>query len=96
MFAALANALPPGTAVDGKLVAFDEGGEPSFNAIQNADAKTNVVLIVFNVLVIRWKDVKQSPLSERLTILTVREIGGEGVVALRLNTAIQPQHLGHR
>ena len=69
VFAALAKALPMGTAVDGELVAFDETGNPSFNTVQNADAKTNIVLFVFDVLVYRWKDVKQLPLSERLTIL---------------------------
>jgi DNA ligase D-like protein (predicted ligase) len=67
--AALREALPLGTAVDGELVAFDEAGHPSFNAIQNADAKTNIVFFVFDVLVNRWKDAKQLPLSERLTLL---------------------------
>jgi ATP-dependent DNA ligase len=35
IFAAVATALPMGTAVDGELVAFDETGHPSFKAIQN-------------------------------------------------------------
>jgi hypothetical protein len=40
VFAALGKALPMGTAVDGELVAFDEDGRTSFNAIQNASAET--------------------------------------------------------
>jgi ATP-dependent DNA ligase len=67
--AALKDALPPGTAVDGELVAFDESGRPSFNAIQNASAETNIVFFVFDILVNRWKDVKHLPLSERLPLL---------------------------
>jgi bifunctional non-homologous end joining protein LigD len=69
VFAALKDALPLGTAVDGELVAFDESGHPSFNAIQNASAETNIVFFVFDVLVNRWRDVKHLPLSERLPLL---------------------------
>src|SRR5215469_290549 len=37
VFAALSDALPLGTALDGELVAFDKTGHPSFKAIQNAN-----------------------------------------------------------
>jgi bifunctional non-homologous end joining protein LigD len=77
--AALKEALPLGTAVDGELVAFDESGQPSFNAIQNASAETNVVLFVFDVLVDRWKDVKHLALSERLPLLRSAFIPSERV-----------------
>jgi bifunctional non-homologous end joining protein LigD len=105
----------PWTALDGELVAFDETGHPSFNALQNSDAKTNVVYFVFDVLTHRWKDVKPLPLSERLSILdteftpservqlsehfagpvsrfvrAVQQMGGEGVVAKRLNSIYEP------
>ncbi|WP_162601361.1 RNA ligase family protein [Occallatibacter savannae] len=69
VFAALGKTLPIGTAVDGELVAFDEDGRPSFNAIQNATTESNVVLFVFDVLVNRRKDTKLLPLSERRTLL---------------------------
>jgi ATP-dependent DNA ligase len=69
VFAALQKALPMGTAVDGELVAFDETGHPSFNAIQNASPETNIVFFVFDVLVNRWKDVKNLALRERLSLL---------------------------
>jgi len=67
--AALKDALSLGTAVDGELVAFDERGHPSFNAIQNATTETNIVFFVFDVLVNRWKDVRHLALSERLPLL---------------------------
>ena len=69
VFAALKEALPLGTAVDGELVAFDETGHLSFNSLQNANADTNVVFFVFDVLTDRWKDTKPLPLSERLSLL---------------------------
>ncbi len=69
VFAAVHEALPAGTALDGELVAFDENGQPSFNAIQNANVETNVVFFVFDVLFHQWKDVKHLPLNERLTLL---------------------------
>jgi bifunctional non-homologous end joining protein LigD len=67
--AALKTALQPGTALDGELVAFDKTGRPSFAAMQDANAKTNVVFFVFDILQSRGKDTKQLPLSERLGLL---------------------------
>jgi len=69
VFATLNEALPAGAALDGELVAFDETGQPSFNAIQNSSADTNVVFFVFDVLFHGWKDLKYLPLSERLLLL---------------------------
>src|ERR1035441_6498280 len=77
--AALKDALPLGTAVDGELVAFDGSGHPRFNAIQNASAETNIVFFVFDVLVNRWKDVKHSALSERLHLLQSAVVPSEQV-----------------
>jgi DNA ligase D-like protein (predicted ligase) len=79
VFAAINKALPAGTALDGELVAFDETGQPSFNAIQNADAETNVVFFVFDVLFHQWKDVKHLPLSERLVLLQSAFVPSERV-----------------
>jgi ATP-dependent DNA ligase len=115
VLAALEEALPLGTALDGELVAFDETGQPSFNAIQNATAKSNVVLFVFDVLTHQWNDMKRLPLSERRALLpsafaasdrvqlseqfapplarfvsAVKQLGGEGVVAKRLNSLYEP------
>ena len=77
--AALKEALPLGTAVDGELVAFDESGHLSFNAIQNSSAETNIVFFAFDVLVNRWSDVKHLALSERLLLLQSAVIPSERV-----------------
>jgi ATP-dependent DNA ligase len=115
VFAALKDCLPLGIAVDGEVVAFDETGQLSFNALQNADADATLVFFAFDVLVYRWKDTKHLPLSERMSLLktairpservqlsehfpgpagkfleAVRQMGGEGVVAKRLNSRYEP------
>src|ERR1017187_10642883 len=77
--AALKEALPLGTAVDGELVAFDESGLPSFNAIQNASAETNIVYFVFDVLVTRGSAVKHLALSERLPLLQSSVVPSERI-----------------
>jgi bifunctional non-homologous end joining protein LigD len=115
VLAALKEAMPNHTAVDGEVVAFDGEGKPSFNELQNADSNTNVVFYVFDVLMVRSRDVKALPLRKRSSILqsllvtsdrvqrseqfagdlqpflsAVREIGGEGVVAKRLDSRYEP------
>lgn len=115
VFAALKDALPLGTAVDGELVAFDETGQLSFNALQNSDSSTNVAFFVFDLLTYHSKDTKQLTLSERTSLLkrairpsekvqlsehfpgpvgkfvtAVRQMGGEGVVAKRLDSRYEP------
>lgn len=67
--AALKPALQPGTALDGELVAFDKTGRPSFAVMQDANAETNVVFFVFDILQSHGKDTKQLPLRERLALL---------------------------
>jgi bifunctional non-homologous end joining protein LigD len=65
----LSTAIAPDTALDGELVAFDDSGTLSFNALQNATPATNVVLFVFDVLVSRGIDVKMLPLEQRKELL---------------------------
>jgi len=65
----LAN-LPDETVIDGEIVAFDEGGRPSFNALQNyGSAPAPVVFYVFDVLVLAGRNVMAEPLMTRLQLL---------------------------
>ena len=111
----LFDAIGPDTAVDGELVAFDDEGKLSFNALQNAVSGTHVVFFAFDILVSAGKDVKPCPLGDRKALLRstfksndraqlsehfngslakflkgVKQIGGEGVVAKRLDRPYEP------
>jgi len=62
--------LPDDTVVDGELVAFDEEGRPSFNAMQNADgAGADIVYYVFDVMVLRGRAVTGETLDVRRELL---------------------------
>jgi DNA ligase D-like protein (predicted ligase) len=111
----LLDAINAGSALDGELVAFDDEGRLSFNALQNAASGTHLVFFAFDVLVSEGKDVKALPLRERKHLLNsilnpsdhvqlaahfggplsrflegVKQIGGEGVVAKRLDSRYEP------
>jgi DNA ligase D-like protein (predicted ligase) len=67
--AALAR-LPEDTVIDGEVVAFDEDGKPSFNALQNyGSAPAPVVFYVFDLMVLTGKDVMSEPLEKRRRLL---------------------------
>jgi ATP-dependent DNA ligase len=57
--------LPNDTIVDGEIVALDECGKPSFNLLQGLGTAQAVVLYAFDLLMLRGKDVRLSPLDER-------------------------------
>src|SRR5438874_7045687 len=57
--------LPDNTVVDGEIVAFDQEGRPSFNALQNfGSAPAPVVFYVFDVLVLSGRDLRREPLQK--------------------------------
>ena len=65
--------LPDNTVVDGEIVAFDEEGRPSFNALQNyGSAPGPVVYYVFDVLVLSGRDVRREPLEKRRALLETK------------------------
>jgi bifunctional non-homologous end joining protein LigD len=64
------SGLPNETVIDGEVVAFDEHGRPSFNVLQNyGSSAASVVFYVFDVMVLRGKDVMSEPLETRQQLL---------------------------
>jgi len=62
--------LPDNTVVDGEIVAFDQEGRPSFSALQNfGSGAAAVVYYLFDVMVLRDKDLRREPLSKRRQLL---------------------------
>jgi DNA ligase D-like protein (predicted ligase) len=65
---ALAN-LPDESVIDGEVVAIDDDGRPSFNALQNLSPGTAVVYFVFDLMVLSGRDVTAEPLAKRRELL---------------------------
>jgi DNA ligase D-like protein (predicted ligase) len=62
--------LPQNTVVDGEIVAFDQEGRPSFNALQNyGSASGPVIYYIFDLLVLSGDDVRREPLQKRRELL---------------------------
>jgi DNA ligase D-like protein (predicted ligase) len=61
--------LPDETVIDGEVVALDESGRPSFNALQNGSATAQLCYHVFDVLVLAGRNVMSEPLSARRELL---------------------------
>jgi DNA ligase D-like protein (predicted ligase) len=61
--------LPAHTVIDGEVVALDGEGRPSFNALQNADPTAPLVYFVFDVLVLRGRNVMGEPFEKRRALL---------------------------
>jgi DNA ligase D-like protein (predicted ligase) len=65
--------LPDETVINGELVALDESGRPSFNALQNyRSSKTPLLFYVFDLMMLAGKDVRGEPLSRRRELLEVQ------------------------
>jgi DNA ligase D-like protein (predicted ligase) len=62
--------LPDNTVIDGEIVAFDQDGRPSFNALQNyGSAPGPVVYYVFDVMVLAGQNLMREPLLKRRQLL---------------------------
>jgi ATP-dependent DNA ligase len=65
--------LPDKTVIDGEVVAFDESGHPSFNALQNfGSAHGEVYLYVFDLLVLGGRDIQSQSVDARRDLLEMR------------------------
>ena len=64
------TAMPNETVIDGEIVALDESGRPSFNALQNyGSSGTPLLYYVFDVMMLAGKDVMAEPLARRRALL---------------------------
>src|SRR5439155_7957977 len=62
--------LPDETVIDGEIVALDDSGRPSFNALQNyGSSKAPIIYYVFDVLILAGRNVMSQPLSTRRDLL---------------------------
>jgi DNA ligase D-like protein (predicted ligase) len=62
--------LPPGTVVDGEVVAMDESGRPNFNLLQNFRAEASrIQYYIFDLLCWKDRDLIRVPLVERRALL---------------------------
>src|SRR5687768_4075681 len=61
--------LPVDTLIDGEVIAIDESGKASFNALQHSRARTHLQFYTFDVLVHRGRNVIHLPIEERRKLL---------------------------
>lgn len=79
-FPSIANAfegLADGTILDGEIVALDEHGKPSFNALQNWKSTDQpLYFYAFDVLAYGSKDLRRLPISQRRQVLEHLALNG--------------------
>ena len=62
--------MPDHTVIDGEVIAFDDDGRPSFNALQNyGSAAAPVIYYVFDVMLLAGRDLMREPLEKRRELL---------------------------
>jgi bifunctional non-homologous end joining protein LigD len=62
--------MPDNTVIDGEVIAVDDEGRPSFNALQNyGSAPAPVLYYVFDVMVLAGRSVMREPLERRRELL---------------------------
>src|SRR5258705_9799356 len=57
--------MPPGTVLDGEIVAIDDEGKPNFSLLQNFRTGGHIQYYVFDVLCLDNRDTTRLPLIER-------------------------------
>jgi DNA ligase D-like protein (predicted ligase) len=63
------GSMPDETVLDGEVVALDEEGRPSFNALQNRGPGEPLHYFIFDLLVLRGRDVMAEPLLKRRALI---------------------------
>lgn len=62
-------AMPDETVLDGEVVALDADGRPSFNALQNFATGVPLHYFIFDLLILKGKEVMGLPLVKRRALL---------------------------
>jgi DNA ligase D-like protein (predicted ligase) len=62
-------AMPDETVIDGEVAALDPEGKPSFNLLQNYASGADPKFFIFDLLVLKGKDVMAEPLMKRRELL---------------------------
>ena len=57
--------MPDETLLDGEVVALDEAGRPSFNALQNRGQGEPLHFFIFDLMILRGRNVMAEPLMKR-------------------------------
>jgi DNA ligase D-like protein (predicted ligase) len=63
------ESMPDDTALDGEIVALDAEGRPSFNGLQNRGPRMPVYFFIFDLLILRGRDVMAEPLVKRRALI---------------------------
>jgi bifunctional non-homologous end joining protein LigD len=67
-------AMPDETVIDGEIVALDELGRPSFNALQNGSSIAPLIFYAFDVMILAGRDVMNESLTVRRELLRSRAL----------------------
>jgi len=69
--------LPDETVIDGEVVALDDSGRPDFHRLQHFTAEASRIhYFVFDLLILKGRDLTRLPLSERRTLLKTIKLSG--------------------
>jgi bifunctional non-homologous end joining protein LigD len=86
--------LPPGTLLDGEIVALDANGRISFNLLQHHRSKAQALLFyAFDVLLYRGRSLLKEPLERRRQVLSEAIKGKAAPIALSENLDASPDEL---
>lgn len=61
--------MPDETVIDGEIVALDQNGKPSFNLLQNHGPSVPLHFFIFDLLILKGRDVTTEPLTKRRELL---------------------------
>jgi bifunctional non-homologous end joining protein LigD len=61
--------MPDETVLDGEVVALDEEGRPSFGKLQNHSPGMPVYFFIFDLMILRGRDVMAEPLMKRRALI---------------------------